>query len=535
VAIFLISLVLIIFVVLWRNGFFRRSPAVCSKRQTHDKKGERGNGKTDTAIAKEPIRLAGKVQIPEWHATWYARWDQVTPRHQQFYQYWVKQLDKDDFINIGKNVGYVFIHMKLAINRFKKDRDIKYLWECFKKLQRAYGEKKDVRIFLGGWLLHAYLFLDDYNGAWAVRKDMGFYDFLDISDIIFFGRKCSRVSIDGEALISILKSRPEILTEFGKNHQREIANVGTRFLSSFHEKHGKNLIEWLHEQLAHSSPSEEPKKSDSSKIIALFDAPCPGIYFNSELSRGVYTHDICSAISSPEHAPTREIQYAVVPQSIEERMKTVLRKLLRECENIIRKERGLPKVGEGWFSETELFEKLCQSFPNERVVHHGQPAWLGQQHLDVYFPSRNVAVEYQGAQHQHLVEFFGGEKVFKKQQERDMRKRQLCEKYGCRLIYAYPGYNISDIQHQIAGNLAYGPPTVRNERAPTDSLAKPVSEEKRTNQQHISLVIPAETLSERPIERLILLANECDRSVNYLVVEAILEYLDREESGVLEG
>jgi hypothetical protein len=345
--------------------------------------------------------------------------------------------------------------MKIAINSFKKDKNIRSLRECFKKLQKAYGEKRDLQLFLGGWLLHAYLFLDDYSGAWGVRKDMGFYDFLDISDILFFGRECSGLSIDGQDVISILEGTSEILTDFGKDHQREIANIATRFFNSYHEKHGKNLIESLHEQLASPSQSEEPKESGYTKIIVLFGAPCPGIYSNIEISKSVFTHDdICSAIFSPEHAPAREIRYAMVPQSTEAGIKTVLRKVLRECENVLREKKGLPKVGEGWISETELFNKLREAFPNERVINHAQPAWLRRQHLDIYFPSRNVAVEYQGAQHQRPIEFFGGETAFKKQQERDARKRQLCKKHGCKLVYAYSRYNISNVEHQIRENSA---------------------------------------------------------------------------------
>ena len=45
----------------------------------------------------------------------------------------------------------------------------------------------------------------------------------------------------------------------------------------------------------------------------------------------------------------------------------------------------------------------------------------------------------------------------------------------------------------------------------------------------ISIYVPKSRLTQRPVERLINLANAKDRSVNYLVVEAILEYLKREE------
>jgi predicted transcriptional regulator len=45
----------------------------------------------------------------------------------------------------------------------------------------------------------------------------------------------------------------------------------------------------------------------------------------------------------------------------------------------------------------------------------------------------------------------------------------------------------------------------------------------------ISIYVPKSKLENRPVERLIKLAETKDRSVNYLVVEAILEYLERED------
>lgn len=45
----------------------------------------------------------------------------------------------------------------------------------------------------------------------------------------------------------------------------------------------------------------------------------------------------------------------------------------------------------------------------------------------------------------------------------------------------------------------------------------------------LSIYVPQEKLKEQPIERLMKLAKERDRSVNYLVVQAILEFLAREE------
>lgn len=45
----------------------------------------------------------------------------------------------------------------------------------------------------------------------------------------------------------------------------------------------------------------------------------------------------------------------------------------------------------------------------------------------------------------------------------------------------------------------------------------------------LSIYIPKNKLEKKPIERLDRLGEKVDRSINYLVVEAILQYLDREE------
>ena len=45
----------------------------------------------------------------------------------------------------------------------------------------------------------------------------------------------------------------------------------------------------------------------------------------------------------------------------------------------------------------------------------------------------------------------------------------------------------------------------------------------------LSIYIPQAKMEKRPVERLIKLGEKKDRSINYMVVNAIIEYLDREE------
>ena len=46
----------------------------------------------------------------------------------------------------------------------------------------------------------------------------------------------------------------------------------------------------------------------------------------------------------------------------------------------------------------------------------------------------------------------------------------------------------------------------------------------------LSIYIPKSKIQQRPVERLIALGKKRDRSVNYLVVEAILQYIERTEA-----
>ena len=65
--------------------------------------------------------------------------------------------------------------------------------------------------------------------------------------------------------------------------------------------------------------------------------------------------------------------------------------------------------------------------------------WLGKMSLDFYLPNYGIAIECQGKQHFESVDYFGGEEGFKLTYERDLRKKQLCEKHNIKILY-YANY-----------------------------------------------------------------------------------------------
>jgi hypothetical protein len=118
-------------------------------------------------------------------------------------------------------------------------------------------------------------------------------------------------------------------------------------------------------------------------------------------------------------------------------------------ENEFRDSRGVPRIGEGWISETNLYYELKSYFNEHEVIHHGKPKWLGNQHVDIWFPKFKIGVEYQGKQHFEPIEFFGGEESFFKNQERDIRKKILFKENNCILIEVTKGYNIENVTSEI--------------------------------------------------------------------------------------
>lgn len=96
-------------------------------------------------------------------------------------------------------------------------------------------------------------------------------------------------------------------------------------------------------------------------------------------------------------------------------------------ENIVRQAFGFKKVGEGWVSETLLYQIIALIFPDREIIRHHRPDWLEGLELDIYIPSLQLGIEYQGQQHYQPISIWGGKGALIALQERDERKRKLCQ------------------------------------------------------------------------------------------------------------
>ncbi|MBR4445317.1 MAG: hypothetical protein IKS37_05430 [Solobacterium sp.] len=85
-----------------------------------------------------------------------------------------------------------------------------------------------------------------------------------------------------------------------------------------------------------------------------------------------------------------------------------------------------------WKHELSLFQAIRKRYPD--TLYQYRPDWLERQSLDLYIPSLQAGIEYQGIQHYHQVGFFGGEEALLHRWELDMQKKKRCEENGVRYI-----------------------------------------------------------------------------------------------------
>lgn len=393
-----------------------------------------------TRVALSPNE--NKKGIPEWN-THYPTLLQATTDQQKFYEYWKSEIEKNNFLDLQDNLSYIFVFLYSVVIDFIESRNLNHLIESFGKIQQGYGKYEIVTDYISAWTGDAYLYLSDYDNAWEFIRSRKF----NIADVYNFRAKCIDRSITGQDIINILASDSG-LTEYGKNNVKRIAELATIFLEDFSKKSGANIVEYFCQKYDFTNLTENDffELKNFYPNEREFDF-WKNIYETKEKNKYPYQYGHYLFGGLP--ATTPAINCYAVPYIISVAITNEFKKVLRECENTLREEQSLPRVGEGWISETELFYKICQEFPNENVIHHGRPAWLSPQHLDIFFPEKMIGIEYQGKQHLNPVEYFGGDKAFLKQQKLDRRKMLRCKKNNCQLVYVYEGYDFETVRLKI--------------------------------------------------------------------------------------
>lgn len=95
---------------------------------------------------------------------------------------------------------------------------------------------------------------------------------------------------------------------------------------------------------------------------------------------------------------------------------------------VCRKSKGEERVAL-WLKENNILHKSQYKIQNDFVFCANKNIIV-----DFYLPEHNTIVEYNGEQHYHSVNLWGGQEKFEQQQERDFALRQYCKKNGIKLL-----------------------------------------------------------------------------------------------------
>ncbi len=88
-----------------------------------------------------------------------------------------------------------------------------------------------------------------------------------------------------------------------------------------------------------------------------------------------------------------------------------------------------------WMSEYKLYNYTKFWYPD--AIFQYRADWLKNQSLDIFIPSLDSGIEYQGRQHYEPVVYFGGDEKLADNIVRDRIKRELCEDNDV-LLYYWP-------------------------------------------------------------------------------------------------
>lgn len=321
----------------------------------------------------------------------------------EFFKQWVASWKQQKPIDIEYQVGYVFLYIQSDLLRRISEQTINELI----KLREQYGadqpdDLRRLRYYCGAWASDCCVYLGQYRRAITIFPDLYINHLLSLKIML-------DEDLSGDEVLRLFGQTN--LTEYGKSQYMRVVKAIETLLHEYRELNGASIIE----KWAAQVDTQKYRLFNSSSRFR-------------ELNITAYRF---------EDDPIKEIYI--------DRIKA----LIREAENQVREAQGIPRIGEGWVSETQLYYQIKEAFPDLEVQQHASPEWLGRQHLDIFLPEIQVAIEYQGRQHDEPIEFFGGESAFQYLLMRDAKKRSLCHQNGIKLIEVRPDYLIEELINRI--------------------------------------------------------------------------------------
>ena len=351
------------------------------------------------------------MTIPRFD-TYYPSEDEMSKEQKAFYLIVEKSLQKGDFFDIQGNISYVFVYLYKLINQYNKV-GFENLHDYLIYIAELYSREKKLTEYCRYWAYDCLLGLNRFEEYLSKTEPKIIFGISPHSNLRLniqnkLGLKLSSVDI----LLTTGGRKSKFIIDNQALYKDCVLNVFNLYASS---KNG-----WI--------SIIKQKLSEYQKYPHELFGGVP-IYEKPRLSFNI----------TPFHS-----MYYSTKELIQD-----IKNLAKEAENKAREVMGVPKIGEGWVSETQLFRMLEAEFSQTKVLQHASPRWLGRQHFDIYFPDWNIAVEYHGLQHFQPVDFFGGETAFEKNIERDKKKLNLALRHGVKLFVVTEKNNTSELVQQI--------------------------------------------------------------------------------------
>lgn len=340
--------------------------------------------------------------------------DQLT-----YYKHWRENWKHRHALDIQGQLSYVFCYAYDVKNSNDNSKIIRELAD----LRESYRGEEKLASYLGGWVGDALVLEGRFTEA--LNYELGIDKRLSL-------KLALNMPISAKELSSVQKPR---VTKHGAKYFDQIIQIADKKLGLIQLSSKEHILaQFVKDKIENTKYSFFNGVPRSPRVFTVTIEPHSG----KIVSESAKDNEV-------DISKSTNLYYFKASSALIEFSK----KLFRDAENYLRKDQGIPLIGEGWVSETALFYSIKEAFPEIEVIHHGKPKWLGWQHLDVYIPEHNVGIEYQGLQHNKPIEFFGGQHAYEKTVERDKKKKRLCLKNGCTLIYVYPNYDFEKVKAQI--------------------------------------------------------------------------------------
>lgn len=386
------------------------------------------NKNKKTIIEKENLGLSkSELNVPYWKHQYIFSFDEINNANQEqktFYSHFKNNFENEKFIDLEGNDNYSFVLYYDFLSNYYIHKKIKILQSHISKIEKYYPKTSN-HISLS--IIQLLEENGDYESAWEFIK---MREYVSVKTVWEYQNKLKKRVLNGN-LIAQLGGFSH-LTLFGQNNINEIKEHIIEYLEIYEKENNSTFFELFFED----------QKLFKSTNTNNYDSEYYLKYYLSESEYNFYKEiDDNQEKSGFENSGLRHV--------VEKAILNQFRYIIRKAEDIYREKIGMPKVGEGWISETELFYKITENYKEFNVVHHGKPKWLGRQHIDIYFTELNIAIEYQGSQHYEPINFFGGIEAFERTKERDENKRKLCLENNCELIYVNERYEFEEIKLKI--------------------------------------------------------------------------------------